>query len=252
MPKTIFITGASSGIGLACAEKFAEKGYRLILTARRKDKLQEISNQLSQRYSSEILNLVFDVRDKQEVSNVVNSLPGNWSAVDVLINNAGLAVGLDSVHDGNTDDWERMIDANIKGLLYVSKALTPGMIKRMSGHIFNIGSIAAKDTYMKGGVYCGTKHAVDSITKAQRMELLPYNIKVTLINPGATDTEFSLVRFKGDEKAAKNVYKGFQPLDGEDVAQCIYFCASRPAHVTINDMLIMPTAQASASVFHKD
>jgi 3-hydroxy acid dehydrogenase / malonic semialdehyde reductase len=251
MKKTVFITGASSGIGLACARKFARNGYRLILNARRVEKLNAISDELKNQFGTEVFIIAFDVRDKESVFYQIESLPEEWQNIDILINNAGLAAGLAELHNAEIDDWEKMIDTNIKGLLYVSKAIVPGMIKRMSGHIINIGSIAGKETYMKGGVYCGTKHAVESVTRAQRMELLPYNIKVTLLNPGAVNTEFSIVRFKGDKMAAENVYKGFKPLSGEDIAECLYFCATLPDHVNVNDMLVMPAAQASATLFHR-
>jgi 3-hydroxy acid dehydrogenase / malonic semialdehyde reductase len=251
MQKTVFITGASSGIGYACALKFAENGYRIILNARRAERIVKIAEDIKNSFKTDVLPLVFDVRDKNVVFQKVSSLPDDWKYIDVLINNAGLAAGLAEVHLAQTDDWDTMIDTNIKGLLYVSKAVIPGMIQRKKGHIINIGSIAAKETYMKGGVYCGTKHAVESITKAQRMELLPFNVKVTLVNPGAVNTEFSLVRFKGDKTTAENVYKGFIPLSGEDVAHCVFFCADLPDHVNINDLLVMPAAQASATVFNK-
>jgi 3-hydroxy acid dehydrogenase / malonic semialdehyde reductase len=251
MSKTVFITGASSGIGYACAEKFAQNGYRLILSARRKQKLVQLQELLRTDYNAESLCVELDVRDKLDVSFKIDTLPEEWKNIDVLINNAGLAAGLATIHEADTQDWEDMIDTNVKGLLYVSKAITPGMIARHTGHIINIGSIAGKETYMKGGVYCATKHAVDSITKAQRLELLPYNIKVSLVSPGAANTEFSMVRFKGDHQTADNVYKGFSPLLGSDIAHCVYFCASLPEHVNINDMLVMPAAQASATVIHR-
>ena len=251
MTKTVFITGASSGIGYDCAVKFASLGYRLLLNARRKEKLEALANELSFRFGVQVFCLAFDVQDRKAVLEKIHSLPENWKQIDILVNNAGLALGLSDLHEGDMDDWDRMIDTNVKGLLYVSKAIIPGMIERNRGHIFNIGSIAGKETYLKGNVYCATKHAVDSLTQAMRMELLPYNIKVSLINPGATNTEFSQVRFKGDKNKADKVYDGFEPLKGEDIAECIAFCAGLPGHVNINDMLIMPTAQARAGLIHK-
>ena len=249
--KTIFITGASSGIGRACAIRLAKQGHRLILNARRKEKIDELAGYLKKDFQALVMKLIFDVRDKEAVSAEINGLPEDWKEVDVLINNAGLALGLAEFHEAYEEDWEQMIDTNLKGLLYVSKAIIPGMIERKKGQIINIGSIAAKENYLKGNVYCATKHAVDSITQAMRMELLPHNIRVNLVNPGATNTEFSLVRFKGDKTAADNVYKGFKPLTGEDIAECIQFCIQLPDHVNINDMLIMPTAQARATMIHK-
>jgi NADP-dependent 3-hydroxy acid dehydrogenase YdfG len=251
MSKTVFITGASSGIGYACAEAFARRGYRLILTARRKDRLEEISQHLKKNHGAEVLDLVFDVRDRNAVFAAVASIPEGFADVDILINNAGLALGLSDWHNGDLDDWEQMIDTNIKGLLYVSKALIPVMIGRNSGHIINIGSIAGRETYPKGNVYCATKHAVASLTKAMRIELVSHSIKVTQVSPGATETEFSKVRFKGDENRAKDVYKGYQPLTAEDIAKCVEFCTELPAHVNIDDMLVMPTAQAAAGIIHK-
>lgn len=252
MAKIVLITGATSGIGRSCAEKFAEQGYQLILTGRRHDRLQELCSALAQRYQVEVRSLCFDIRTHQEVEQAIKSLPENWKEIDILINNAGLALGLSPLHEGDIADWEQMIDTNIKGLLYMSRAIIPGMVHRKKGHIINIGSIAGKETYLKGNVYCATKHAVDSLSKAMRIELVTDNIKVTQINPGAVETEFSLVRFKGDAQTAKNVYKGFQPLSPDDVAQCVVFCANLPAHVNINDLLLMPTAQASATIFNKE
>lgn len=251
MPRNVFITGASSGIGYACAEEFARKGYNLILNARREERIVELSDRLQKEYGIKVRNLIFDVRDRDSVFTAVKSLKGWESEVDILVNNAGLALGLAELPDGDTDDWDQMIDTNIKGLLYVSKALIPGMKQRQSGHIFNVGSVAGRETYLKGNVYCATKHAVHSLTKAMRMELVSHNIKVSLISPGAVDTEFSKVRFKGDEATAKNVYRGFEPLIAADIAQCIIFCAQLPPHVNVDDMLIMPTAQASATIIHK-
>ncbi|MBW6479912.1 MAG: SDR family oxidoreductase [Bacteroidales bacterium] len=249
--KIVFITGASSGIGEACAIRFAREGYALILNARRKKRLDELARRLKNDFGVKVLKLVFDVRNKESVFSAIAALPEEWKNIDILINNAGLALGLSDLHEGDTQDWEQMIDTNVKGLLYVSKAVIPGMIERKKGHIINIGSIAGKETYLKGNVYCATKHAVDSLSKAMRMELLPHNIKVSLVNPGATQTEFSQVRFKGDTERADSIYKGYKPLTGDDIARCILFCAALPEHVNINDMLIMPTAQATAGLFNK-
>lgn len=249
--KIAFITGASSGIGLACAEKFAQNGYDLILNARRADKLHELATTLATQYGADCIQLVFDVRNRKEVFNKIDSLTGKWKKLDILVNNAGLALGLSDLPEGNMDDWDQMIDTNVKGLLYVSKAIMPLMIENKHGHILNIGSIAGKETYPKGNVYCATKHAVDSLSKAMRMELLPYGIRVSQVNPGAVKTEFSEVRFKGDTEKADKVYEGFVPLSGKDIAECIYFCASLPAHMNINDMIVMPAAQASAGIIHR-
>ena len=249
--KTILITGASSGIGEACAHVFAKNNCRVILTARRKDKLNSVKQTLEKEYKAEVLNLVFDVRNRTEVENAFNTLPEKWKNIDVLVNNAGLSLGLDPLQNGNVDDWETMIDTNVKGLLYVSKVVSNMMIKNGYGHIINIGSIAGKESYLNGNVYCSTKAAVDSLTKSMRIDLLPHGIKVTGIHPGAVETEFSIVRFKGDIERANNVYKGFEPLHPEDIADVIYFSATRPAHVNINDMLVMPTAQANATTFNK-
>lgn len=248
----VFITGASSGIGEACAMKFASEGYNLIINARRKERIDQLASKLERDYKVKVKTLVFDVRDKESVIRQISTLSEEWSAIDILINNAGLALGLSDIHEGDTHDWEQMIDTNVKGLLYVSKAVIPKMISRNKGQIINIGSIAAKETYLKGNVYCATKHAVESLSKAMRMELLPYNIRVSLVNPGAVNTEFSQVRFKGDKDKAENVYKGYKPLSGEDIAECIYFCAGLPEHVNINDMIVMPAAQATATIFNKE
>lgn len=246
--KTVLITGASSGIGEACAHTFARENYNLILTARRLDRLEKLKQNLENSYKVNVQILEFDVRHKEETLHAINRIDSN---IDVLINNAGLSLGLDPFFDGNIDDWETMIDTNVKGLLYVSKAVANKMIAQKSGHIINLGSIAGKESYPNGNVYCSTKAAVDSLSKSMRMDLLPHGIKVTAIHPGAVETEFSIVRFKGDEERAKNVYKGFEPLHPEDVAEVIYFAASRPANVNINDLLLMPTAQASATLFNK-
>ncbi len=252
MSKTIFITGASSGIGEACAEKFASTKNQLIICGRREEKIHALRKRLETQYGIAVLGLILDVRDKEAVHNAIKKLPYHWKKVDVLINNAGLAKGLSGIDQGNSVDWEQMIDTNIKGLLYVSQAVIPLMKKNNSGHIINIGSIAGVETYPKGNVYCATKHAVASLTRGMRMDLLPQGIKVSQVSPGATETEFSIVRFDGDKQKAKDVYKGYKPLTAMDVAEVIYFVASLPPHVNVNDLLLMPTAQASATVFHKN
>ncbi len=248
-----FITGATAGIGQATAELFAKNGYNIIITGRRKERLDEFSKHLKSTYKIDVLSLNFDVRHLKEVEAAIVSIPDKWKKIDVLINNAGLAVGLNSIQEGVIDDWERMIDTNIKGLLYVTRTIAPIMITNGFGHIINLGSVAGKEVYANGNVYCATKHAVDALSKAMRIDMLPHNIKVTAIHPGMVETEFSIVRFKGDEERAKNAYKGMQPLTPEDIAETIYWCASRPAHVNINDLIIMPTAQATATtVIRKD
>ncbi|MFZ4413145.1 MAG: SDR family oxidoreductase [Bacteroidales bacterium] len=249
--KIAMVTGATAGIGKATAEKFAKLGYSLILTARRSDLLNEISDFLMQMYGIKIYKMELDVRDKDEVEKQIQALPEAWKKINILVNNAGLAVGLNPIYEGVIDDWERMIDTNIKGLLYVSRAIMPLMIANGYGHIINIGSIAGREAYQNGNVYCGTKAAVDAITKGMRIDLLKHGIKVTLIEPGAVETEFSVVRFKGDQERADNVYKGFTPLKAEDIADAIYYVASLPEHVNINDMLIVPTAQAAATIIDK-
>jgi 3-hydroxy acid dehydrogenase / malonic semialdehyde reductase len=252
MKKTVLITGASAGIGEACAHLFAKENYRIIITARRKEKLEEVRNSLVSEYNAEVLCLNFDVQNKQEVEKALSPLPTEWNTIDVLINNAGLSLGLEPFFDGDMNDWETMIDTNVKGLLYVSKNIANKMIAQKFGHIVNIGSIAGKESYPNGNVYCSTKAAVDSLTKSMRMDLVQHGIKVTAIHPGAVETEFSIVRFKGDIQRAKNVYNGFEPLHPEDIADVIHFAVTRPAHVNINDLLIMPTAQASATIIHRN
>ena len=247
MKKTAFITGATSGIGKASAEIFAKNGYNIIITGRRKERLDEFSQHLKSTYKVDVLSLNFDVRDLKQVEAAVNSIPENWKQIDVLLNNAGLAAGLSTIQDGNVDDWEQMIDTNIKGLLYMTRNIAPIMVKNGHGHIINIGSIAGKEVYANGNVYCATKHAVDALNKGMRIDLLSHNIKVTAINPGMVETEFSIVRFNGDEDRAKSVYKGLQPLLPEDIAETVYWVASRPAHVNINDIIIMPTVQANST-----
>lgn len=242
-----FITGATAGIGKATAEIFAKNKYALIITGRRKERLDAFSQHLKSIYGIDVLSLHFDVRNSSEVQVAVNSIPDKWKKINVLVNNAGLAVGLNSIQEGALDDWERMIDTNVKGLLYVTRTLAPLLIANGSGHIVNLGSIAGKEVYANGNVYCATKHAVDALSKSMRIDLLPHHIKVTAIHPGMVETEFSIVRFKGDEQRAQSVYKGVQPLTAEDIAETIYWTASRPAHVNINDIVIMPAVQANAT-----
>jgi 3-hydroxy acid dehydrogenase/malonic semialdehyde reductase len=251
MPKTILITGATAGIGKATAYRFAKEGHRLILTGRRKEKLKEIKADLEANYNAEVVILDFDIRKREDTETKVGSLEGSWRKIDILVNNAGLAAGLDPVDIASPDDWDTMIDTNIKGLLYISSVIIPWMKEQGSGHIFNVGSIAGKEVYHRGSVYSATKHAVDALTKGMRIDLLPYGIKITQISPGAVETEFSIVRFKGDTERAKQVYKGYEPLQGEDVAEVIHYISTLPARVNVNDILIMPQAQANATTFHK-
>lgn len=243
----VFITGATSGIGKSTAELFAKHGHDLILTGRRVDRLNNLKDELQNKYSVKVTVLCFDIRQSNEVENALHSLNLENNKIDLLVNNAGLAAGLSSLQEGKLDHWERMIDTNVKGLLYVSKIIANIMIQQKSGHIINIGSIAGKEVYANGNVYCATKHAVDALTKGMRIDLLQHNIKVTAINPGMVETEFSIVRFDGDEERAKKVYNGMQPLKPEDIAETVFWAANRPAHVNINDIIIMPTVQASAT-----
>jgi NADP-dependent 3-hydroxy acid dehydrogenase YdfG len=252
MNPIVLITGATSGIGKACAEKFAASGYDIIITGRRKDRLEEIQSVLQQQYSIRVLPLCFDVQDKEAVFSSMAQLPADWQTIDVLINNAGLALGRDSFEDADMQDWETMLDTNVHGLLYMSRAVLPFMIARKKGHIINIGSVAGKDVYEKGNVYCASKFAVDAISKSQRIDLLKHRIKVTAIHPGAVETEFSLVRFKGEAAKASATYDGFTPLTGADIADSIYYCASLPPHVCINDLVITCTAQANSIYIYKD
>jgi 3-hydroxy acid dehydrogenase/malonic semialdehyde reductase len=248
MTKIALITGATSGIGEACAHLFAREHYNLILTGRRIDRLEKLAEELNTKYNIEVAVSSFDVRDREQVVDNLGKLPDNWKKVDVLINNAGLSQGLDPIHNGSFDDWDTMIDTNIKGLLYVSKVVSSWMITNKGGHIVNLGSVAGKEVYPNGNVYCATKHAVDALSKAMRIDLLPYGIKVTGVHPGAVETEFSEVRFKGDKERAKKVYDGFEPLIAADIAETIWFAVSRPSHVNINELVVMPTAQASAAI----
>lgn len=251
MSNFVFITGATAGFGEACARKFASNGYDLIITGRRKERLEKLESELKQ-FGVNVIALNFDVRELSAVETAISSLPEEVkNSISILINNAGLAVGRNTIDEGIIDDWERMIDTNIKGLLYVSKQVIPLLQKNQKGHIFNLGSIAGKEVYPMGNVYCATKHAVDALSRAMRIDLVNDNIKVTNIAPGAAETEFSLVRFKGDQDKADAVYQNFDPLVAEDIANTIYFVATQPQHVTINDLVIMPTAQASATIFKK-
>jgi NADP-dependent 3-hydroxy acid dehydrogenase YdfG len=243
----VLITGATSGIGKSTAQLFAKNGHDLIITGRREDRLKEIKTQLESDFKIKITTLCFDIRKLSEVENAISTLSSENKKIDVLVNNAGLAAGLGPIQSGNIDHWERMIDTNIKGLLYISRAISNLMIENKKGHIINIGSIAGKEVYANGNVYCATKHAVDALNKAMRIDLLTHNIKVTAINPGMVETEFSIVRFDGDSDKAKKVYEGLQPLTPEDIAETIYWVANRPPHVNINDIIIMPTVQATAT-----
>lgn len=251
MPNTVLITGATSGFGKAFAAKFAANGYRLIITGRRQDRLDAIKNELEALHNSNVYTLNFDVQDRAATFKAIESLPADWQNIDVLINNAGLALGRDFVDEANLDDWETMIDTNLKGLLYVTKATLPFLIKNKKAHIINIGSTAAKEVYEKGNAYCATKSAVEAISKGMRIDLLRHGIKVTAIHPGAAETEFSVVRFKGDASQASKVYDGFQPLSAEDVADVVFFTTTLPQHVCINDLVLTCTAQANSLYFFK-
>lgn len=250
--RTIFITGATSGIGKACAEKFASAGDNIIITGRRADRLMELKNSLKKDFNVKVLELVLDVQNKEEVFSALDKLPEEWNGIDILINNAGLALGRDHFDAADLDDWETMMRTNVNGLLYVSRAVIPHMKNRKGGHIINLGSVAGKEMYEKGNVYCASKAAVDAISKTMRIDLLQHRIKVTAIHPGAVETEFAIVRFKGDTSKAADTYKGFTPLTGMDIAEIIYYTASLPANVCINDLVVTPLAQANAIYFNKD
>lgn len=249
--KIALITGATSGIGKACAEILGKNGYNLILTGRREERLKDLKDQLVNTYSVDCLTITLDVRNRQEVEKKLGGLKGNWKEIDVLINNAGLAMGLSSIENGNIDHWDTMVDTNIKGLLYVTRTVVPMMIERKGGHIVNVGSIAGKEVYANGNVYCATKHAVDALNRSMRLDLSKYPIKVSAIHPGAVETEFSIVRFEGDKEKARTVYEGFENLVANDVAEAVWFMLNRPPHVNINEMTIMPTAQPMAGVIHR-
>jgi 3-hydroxy acid dehydrogenase/malonic semialdehyde reductase len=251
MKKIAFITGATAGFGEACARQFAAGKYHLILNGRREERLRQLKKELEEEHGISCYLLPFDVRDQQAVSGAIGGLPEEWKAIDVLINNAGLALGRDLFNEADMQDWETMIDTNVKGLLYVSKAVIPFMIERKKGHVINLGSIAGKEVYERGNVYCASKAAVDSISQSMRIDLLRHHIKVTAIHPGAAETEFSLVRFKGEKETAEKVYEGFHPLSAEDVAGIIFYSASLPAHVCINDLVVTCTQQANTYLFNK-
>lgn len=249
--KIVLITGASSGIGRACACAFAQTGARLILIARRKYRLQELAAELKQKYNTASYLIELDVRDRKAVQQVFNKLPDEWQKIEVLVNNAGLSRGLDKLHEGSIDDWEEMIDTNVKGLLYVTRAVVPGMVQRGSGTVINIGSIAGHEVYPKGNVYCASKHAVDAITKGLRLDLVDTPIRVCTVDPGLVETEFSMVRFRGDAERAKKTYQGLRTLVPEDVADAVVYCATRPLHVQIAEIIMLPTHQASTTLVHR-
>jgi 3-hydroxy acid dehydrogenase / malonic semialdehyde reductase len=249
--RIVLITGASSGIGEACAHVFAEAGARLILTARRSPRLATLKTQLEQQFNADVLVLTFDVRDLTSVNAAFDSLPAEWQAIDILINNAGLSRGLDKLYEGNIQDWEEMIDTNIKGLLYVTRAIAPGMVARGHGHAINLGSIAGHETYPRGNVYCATKAAVRAISEGLKQDLLGTPVRVSSVDPGLVETEFSQVRFHGDADRAKTVYSGMMPLTAQDVAEVILFCATRPPHVNVSEVLVLPTDQAGATLVHR-
>jgi len=249
--RIVLITGATSGFGRACAEKFAANGYDLVITGRRKERLDAVQKELQEKFSIEVLTLCFDVQNRQETFNSINDMPEHWKQIHVLVNNAGLALGRDLFENASLDDWETMIDTNVKGLLYVSRAILPMMIATGHGHIINLGSIAGKEVYEKGNVYCASKFAVDAISRSMRIDLLPHQIKVTAIHPGAAETEFSLVRFKQDPVQAGKIYDGYKPLQASDVADAVYYCASLPAHVCVNELVLTCTAQANSYYTYK-
>lgn len=250
--KTVLITGCTSGFGKAIAEKFASAGNRIIITGRRKDRLDALKHAIENKYSVPVLALNFDIRDRNACFDAIKNLPPTFKQIDILVNNAGLAAGRDTYDNADIDDWDNMLDTNVKGLNYISKAVIPVMRERKQGHIINMGSIAGREVYQNGNGYNASKFAVEAITQAMRIDLLPHNIKVTGIHPGAAETEFSLVRFKGDEAKAKAVYEGFKPLSAGDVADVVYYVTTLPPHVCINDLVIMPTAQANAYYFYRD
>ncbi|GJQ31391.1 MAG: short-chain dehydrogenase [Ignavibacteriaceae bacterium] len=245
--KSVLVTGASAGIGLATARAFASEGCRLILAARRIEKIKKLAGELTAQYGIDVLALQLDVKDRNAVFSAIGSLPEEWKKIDILVNNAGLGKGLSPIHEGDVDGWEEMIDTNVKGLLYVTKAVVPGMIANGGGHIINLGSVAGREVYPNGNVYCATKFSVFALSKALRLELYDKNIRTTTIDPGMVETEFSVVRFNGDVERATNVYKGFSPLKPEDIAETIVFCATRPPHVNITEVVIYPTEQANTT-----
>jgi 3-hydroxy acid dehydrogenase/malonic semialdehyde reductase len=245
------ITGATSGIGRATAIRLAKEGYRLILTGRRAVTLKKLTEYLGTKYQTDCLSIPVDVRDYATLKRTFAEIPAEWTGIAILINNAGLAAGLDLFNEGSLDDWNQMIDTNIKGILHMTRLVAPGMIERKKGHIINISSVAGREVYPKGAVYCATKHAVEALTSGMRQDFVQHGIKVSSVSPGAVETEFSLVRFKGDQERADKVYDGFEPLEPEDIADVIHFIISRPAHINIQDVLVMPAAQASATIIHR-
>jgi NADP-dependent 3-hydroxy acid dehydrogenase YdfG len=252
MNRNIIVTGASSGFGKAIAEKFAAAGDRIIITGRRTEKLQQLKKDLESTYGNDVLVLAFDIQDKTAVNEAVARIPSSWQPIDMLVNNAGLALGRDHFDEASLQDWETMMQTNVMGLIYMTRAVLPMMRKGGGGHIINMGSIAGKEVYEKGNVYCASKHAVAALSQSMRTDLLRHTIKVTAIHPGAAETEFSLVRFKGDAHTAKSVYNGFQPLTANDVADAVFYCGNLPPHVCVNELVIMPTAQASSVYFHRE
>ena len=251
MNKTILITGASSGIGEGCARKFASHGARLILNARSTDKLEILARELQENYNTECYIMPFDVRDHKMASNMLEAMPDEWKAIDILINNAGLAVGVDKEHEGNIEEWDTMIDTNIKALLSMTRLVVPGMVERGRGHIINIGSIAGDAAYPGGSVYCATKAAVKALSDGLRIDLVDTPLRVTNIKPGMVETNFSVIRFRGDKERADNVYKGIKPLNGDDIAEVVYFAASAPEHMQVAEILVMPTNQATGTIVSK-
>ena len=247
----VLVTGASSGIGHSCAEKFAQAGAKLLIAARRKDRIDELAGKLKKQYHAECLVVELDVRDRKAVEKAFGGLPSEWQAIDILVNNAGLSRGFDKLHEGKIDDWEEMVDTNVKGLLYVSRAVIPGMVSRNKGTIINIGSIAGHEVYPRGNVYSATKHAVDALTKGMRLDLVDTAVRVCTVDPGLVETEFSSVRFRGDEEKAKAVYQNFKPLSPDDIADVVIFCATRPAHVQIAELIVLPTSQASTTLVYR-
>ncbi len=252
MNKVVFITGATSGIGKACAEKFAADGDKIIINGRREERLKELKNVLEEKYKVDVLISEFDVQQKEEVFNAINNLPEKWRSIDILINNAGLAIGRDFFDEADLNDWETMLQTNVNGLIYVSKAILPFMVQKNSGHIINIGSVAGNEMYEKGNIYCVSKTAVDAISRSMRIDLLPHHIKVTNIKPGAVETEFSKVRYKGDDQKAAKTYEGFTPLSAADIAGSIFYCASLPLNVCINDLTITCINQANGIYIYKE
>jgi 3-hydroxy acid dehydrogenase/malonic semialdehyde reductase len=251
MDKIILITGATSGFGKAMAEKFAAGGWNCIITGRRADRLEALSKELQENHNIQTLSLVFDVQNRGAVFTAIETIPAEWQNIDVLVNNAGLALGRDSFENANLDDWDTMLDTNVKGMMYVTKAVLPYMTARKKGHIINMGSVAGKEVYKDGNGYCASKYAVDALSKSMRIDLLPHRIKVTAVHPGAAETEFAIVRFKGDATKAKQVYDGYTPLSARDIADIAFYCAGLPEHVCINDLVVTCTAQADAIYFHK-